>query len=534
MPFAPSGVILVHETPADGSRPSPATGLTAGTRPAASGATSGVALLTAAVCALLATAAGAAAQERPARWTLGIETGAQFAATLYDERVTVWLPTEDVRSDTRHTERLELVPLVRLVARLRPEHGLGGYFALQATRANTDMSFLGGQATVPDTRIARSVGIMAAELGISMRLGEWADGRGLAEYTMAPVFVRHRLDLRRGHRDGIVRLLRPELQPIPWRELSWTSWGFALGGGIRVPVGDRFTGRLAVHNQIVPMGTGQMESQEREEFRRLTDKSPVVTYKAFTAHYPSVRVGVEYLLSREPRRVPLPVLALTGPEPDTPASRQTLAARRLLAAGDTAAALAALEAQLRDQPEDGSAMREYALLRARQIGERPAGRDEVWELLRRALLLNPVDEALLAEYGRLSALAQRAGPTAAAPEPLAISELNVRADAAGGLSLGWAIHRLADAGEGRGLFSVEVEVFGPGGGAVPIRTAGEAGAAEPRLVLEARAAPVGEPWLERLELRLAELRTGPHSVRVRVQDRTSGQRAERTAGFELR
>jgi hypothetical protein len=524
----------VHEKPSDGSLPSPATRELAGKRAAGRAMVRRAALPGAVACALLVTAVGAAAQERPARWTLGLETGAQFSATLYDERVTVWLPADDVRSDTRHTERLELVPLVRLVARFRPEHGMGGYVAFQGTRSETDMSFLGGQATVPDTRIARSVGIMAVEFGVSMRLGEWANGRGLAEYTMAPVFIHHRLDLRRGHRDGIVRLLRPELQPIPWRDLSWNSWGFALGGGIRVPVGDRFSARLAVHNQVVPMGTGQMESQEREEFRRLTDKSPVVTYKAFTAHYPSVRVGVEYLLSRQPRRAPLPVLALTGPEPEVPASRQTLAARRLLAAGDTAAALAALEERLRDQPDDGSAMREYALLRARLLGERPVGRDEVRELLRRALLMHPVDEALLSEYGRLTALAQRAGPTAAAPEPLAISELNVRADAAGGLSLGWAIHRLADAGAGSGLFSVEVEVFGPAGGTVPIHAAGEAAGAAPRLVLEAREAPVHEPWLERLELRLAELRPGPHTVRVRVRDRTSGQSAERTAGFELR
>src|SRR5690606_35632548 len=142
-----------------------------------------------------------------------------------------------------------------------------------------------------------------------------------------------------------------------------------------------------------------------------------------------------YVLSRVPPRAEA-IAALPPPARPAEVSAETRAAREMLARGDTAAAADALRARVRNAPDDASAWRDLALLLAADAEANPAIRAQAWQVLQRAVTLNPDDEQVLVAYGRIRALLQRTRTTTEAPAPpFTMSEVAAEADAAGGLSV---------------------------------------------------------------------------------------------------
>lgn len=482
---------------------------------------------------LMAGAAAAWSQEpRAPRWTIAAEAGAQLGATIYDEYVKLRLDT--ISRETNYREKVEPAFVGRLVLRYRPQASFGLYIAYQYSRAATEANYTGGNDG-PQTFVRRLV-VHAVEGGVSVLLGRWADGQGLFQYTFGPALVRHSLDLSAGHRDAYARLPGiPDTARFRWSDRSWASWGLALGASLRLPVGRRLALRLSAHDQVVPVATSELETQERNDVFRMTGRSPVFLFPAYTAHYASARLGVEYVLDWQKPRAAPPQVALPRPDAATPATPQALEAARAAAVGDTVGALDQLRKRVQDTPEDASAWRQLALLLARRAEADAQFGAEAWDALQRALRTNPGDEDVLSAYGRVRAIIQRGGRAIPAPRPLTLSPAAARADAAGVLSLSFAIHNLAAIEEDRARYRVQIDVSGPDGAPVQFdfvdeRVADDAGDFTRTVPMT----PSGAAALERLELRLTRARSGPHSVRIRVTDLTTAQATETTTGFEIR
>lgn len=497
------------------------------------------AALAAALTALLLHAAlrppPASAQEperREARWTIGLEAGAQLPATIYDERVNARLQADSFFVSTSYRERMGVAPVVRATVRFRPESAFGFYAAYQWSTASSTARYSGGRE--PVEMMSRDVSFTTMEAGVEVKLGRVGNRGGVIAYSMAPAFVNHSLDLSTGHRDSFAHVRDNETgDDFNWQDREWGSWAFALGATLRLPVSDRLAIRLGAQDHVISVGTAELEAQDRADVARMTGRAPLFLYSSYTAHYAAFRGGVEYVLRWEAPAPEMPRIALperrSEPRRTPPA---VVESRGLVAEGDTAQALSTLRQRVEAVPEDAASWRELALVLASVADSRPALRDEAWNVLQRALNLNPGESSLLTAYGRMQALMRRAGEQAARVEPLALSAVSARADAAGGLSVGFAIHNLATADGGR--YRVEVDVVDSEGEPVPLRLAGQpAEEASDRLVLE-RAAVAGGGASERLELRMARARPGPHNVRVRVTDLESGQSVEAAGAFELR
>jgi hypothetical protein len=471
----------------------------------------------------------------PPRWTIGVEGGAQFGSVVYDEFVRRRLNVADTlfSLETRYEERAEHGPVGRVIARYRPESMFGLFIAHQRGGSPTRAIYTGGSER-PDT-IDRRIDYWSAEAGFSIVLGSWADGRGIFEYSVAPALIQQTIRAQEGHRDAFARFpgdIGPET--ITWSARSWRSWGLAIGISTRFPLSEALLLRVGGQGQIVPIGTGTLGQQERSDVERMTGRVATFQYSAFTAHHTSARIGLEYVVSRLPPRMELPRAHLPQPERQRPASPVAEEALRLAAAGDTAAAVELLRGRVASAPEDASAWRELALIMAARAEISPAQRDEAWRVLQRAMHLNPGDDRVLSAYGRVRSLIQRTGAAPAFESTLALSDLSAVGDAAGGVSLGWAIQGLAAAEGTRARYRVQIEIVGPDGESIGLRRSdAPAQPAVGSLQFE-RDGATGEPVVERVELRLDRARSGPHSVRVRVTDLGTGQTAERTGGFEIR
>lgn len=490
-----------------------------------------VPLIALAMAVVSATAAHAQ-QPQPPKFTVSLEAGAQLPSSLYDKHFDAVVPTDSTPLSVRtlYQERIDVLPLGRLVLRYRPESDFGGYLGVQYGRAGTTAEFHGG-LHVPET-VERSVGIFAVDFGVSVVIGRWSGGRGFVEYTFGPTYMRHTLDLSGGHRKALaVEVFDVPDDRVRWSSRKWSSWGFGVGATVRFPVGDALALRTGFQTHIVSVAATKLAFQEREDLRRLSGRHSVISYENFTAHYPAVRVGLEYVLNRQRPR-PAPMVAVPrGPRATDEPSATTRDALALLAQGDTAVAIDRLRERVEVDPQDGSALRELALLLAARAELGPAQREEAWQALQRAIRVNPGDDALLSAYGRVRGLIQRAGQVQRQRPPLALSAINAQADAAGVLSLAWVIQNLSDSG-GAARYRVTVEVTDSQGAIVPLRAAdsGE----PPRDVFELERTADSQPVDLRLELRLARAQPGPHSVRVQVTDLGSGQTVNGVAGFEIR
>ena len=484
----------------------------------------------AAIAALPLPDRAAAQSVPPPRWTADLQAGVLFPTWLYDAWVTAFV-NDTTALRTAYSERIRLAPLVNAVFRYKPQTDFAGLFSIQYTSAGTRAMYSGGAAG--RERIDRRVRIWTFEAGLSVRLGQWADGAGSIEYLLGPALVRQTLDLSNGHRDVFAREFgAPADAELRWTSRSWTAWGLMIGVSTRFPLSQDLGLRLTLHNIVLPVAANKLAAQEEEDVFRLAGRSAIFNYRPYTAYYPSVRVGVDYVLSR--MRPQLEPLAALPPPAAVVASEETREARAMLARGDTVRALAALRARIREAPDDASAWRDLALLLAADAERNPAVRAEAWTVLQRAVALNPGDGVVLGAYGRIGSLLQRSGTPAAQAAPrLSLSALHVHADSAGSIVVSFSIAGLPMDDEGRAPYRVEMDVIDGAGGVVPLRLAGEADdLVAPRFRVEREGE--SQSASERLELRLSRVQQGRHTLRVSITSLISGQVATRVAGFDVR
>jgi hypothetical protein len=468
----------------------------------------------------------------PARWSISLESGLQLPATLYDERVVMRLHADSFDINTRYQEKLRGGPVSRIAVRYRSQGGLGLFSGFQFGSYQTEANFAGG-VDPPETHLRR-VRIWTIDTGVTVRLSRWAEGRGLLEYSVAPSFSHHSIDLTRGHRNTFARLpSSAEDQAYAWTQRSWTSWGVNLGATLRTPVGQNAALRFGVQHHAIPVATAEMENQDRLDVRRMTGRSPSFLYPAYTAHYISIRAGLEYVFSRERVRPRLPVIALPPPEPAPEPSAASRAAVQLVFQGDTTGALDVLRSRIEAVGDDASAWRELALLLASAAEENPVLYDEAWSHLQRAVNLNPADTEILSAYGRLRSLMQRRGYASPGAPALAMSAVSASADPAGGLSLAWVVQNLILLGNAGAQYRLQVQVIDPSGDLVGLRASQASDTDVTTAWVTERSTPESAVS-ERLELRLARTAPGAYSARVRITDLSSGQALERIASFEIR
>ena len=484
-----------------------------------------------ALVGLALTHSAARAQEvQPPRWSISGGIGTMLPAWLYNERVTAFI--NDTTFDTGYSERIRMAPLLWGVMRYRSQSDFGFFFGAEHASAGTDARFSGGRGA--QQQIERNVRIWTFTAGMSVRISQWANGGGSLEYTAAPVLTHHKLDLSNGHRDVFAHEFgAPADTPLRWRSRSWTGWGFSIGMTARFPVARDLGLRVAAHNLVLPTASDAMASLEADDVRRLSGRQAVFNYRAFTTYYPSIQVGVDYVLSRVPPRARA-IAALPPPVRTAEVSAETRAAREMVARGDTAAAVDALRARVRDAPTDALAWRDLALLLATAAETDPTAVGQAWEALQRAVMLNPDDEQVLAAYGRTRALLQRTRTATEAPaRPFTMSDVAAEADAAGGLSLAVSASGLAASDDGRVRYRVTIEVVDPAGARVPLRLS-DAPDSSATTALDIERVGDSESVNERIELRLARAQPGAHTVRVRITSLMTGQSITRAAGFEIR
>lgn len=470
---------------------------------------------------------------RPPKWSVELDLGAQLPGTLYNESVARRSRGDSIPFSTRWKEDTSLGIQGRLALRVNPEAGVGLYAAGLIGHTGTRANFSG--ALSPPQTITRSADFLGFEAGVTMKLTDWDQGRGLVEYNIGAVALKQTIDLGPGHRDAFAYFGRGEPPHVAeWSPRSFTSWGLSLGTSFRIPIGEKLSLRTSFRDLIVPVDGARLGEQERMDVKELTGESAFFSVSGYTAHHMALSAGLEYTFAwGRPKRSVTRRIPARREEPEV--SGAVVDATRLASEGDTAGAVAALEHRVGLVPEDGAAWRELALLRAARAEYDPSTRDVALATLERALNLNPGDMDLLRSYGRVRGLAQREGrsPEAPAVRPLNLSELAVEAGPDGGVRLAWATLGLASGNGGQYRYRAEVQVITATG--TPARIRPGAGSLRPgpegALVLEGSVSSL--PASLAVDLFLLSPDPGIYTARVRVTDLETGQSDETAAGFEV-
>lgn len=463
-----------------------------------------------------------ASPEGSPRWTVGLELGAQFPARFYNQRVTAVLPSQGFRESTRYSERIDPMPFARAILRFRPDADFGGYLSYQRGAAATTASFRGGG----DASLNREIDLSVVEFGVSVKLGSPREGRGQIEYSVGAAGMQQHLDLSSGHRDSFARIgTFSDADDFDWRDRSFRSWALSLSVGGWYAVGDRLRLRGALHDYVVDVPTEDLANVEEAEVQRLTSHSPMVNYSSYTAHYPSFRAGVEYVLTRErPRATPetfaLPPVERTGAPPSAAVEQ----ARAALESGDTAAAIATLRRRVEDV-DDVAAWRDLGLILAVAARDRPVLLEQARGALQRALELNPGDGALLEALGRVESTIEVRGNEG--PFRPVITGFDVEHEGPEQVNLQWSVQNLdAPLDGGTASYRVEVEVVSRTGSYVPVRGADEDEDEMVRRLISDREVenpgPVGEVR-DSMTIALPLETVGEHTVWLRVVDLRTGQ-----------
>jgi hypothetical protein len=208
---------------------------------------------------------------RPSLWTIQVDAGARLPGTIYNEFLerSHNSDPDGTGVQTRWREENSLGLEGRVTLRYRPEAGAGLYLAGLWGRGDTNASFSGGLA--PPEEIARSVTYKGLDFGISLKLKDWNDGRGLLEYSVGVVILEQSIDLGPGHRAALAFFPSVNEQPEPpleWSSRDFTNWGLSLGTSFRVPVTDGLHFRATFRDMVVPVNTTRSRtswpSAERE------------------------------------------------------------------------------------------------------------------------------------------------------------------------------------------------------------------------------------------------------------------------------
>ncbi len=470
---------------------------------------------------------------KPAQWTVEASIGARMPGTFYNEQVERRSRADSVPFQTRWKESMDLGLDTRLAFRLNPEAGVGFYIAGLAGWSNSTATYSG--ANVPPESISRSVRYTGLDLGLDLKLTEWAEGRGLLDYNVGAILIHQVIDLTPGHRDAFAFFgSGPPPRIDDWDSRSSTSWGLSLGTSFRIPISDVLALRTTFRALVIPVNVHDIEEQERADIRAFTGESALFHLRPYTTHQMTLSAGLEYTLSfGEARRTVRRVIP--GVEGELQIDPVVANALRIAAAGDTATAIAALEHRVRIAPEDAYAWRELALLKAIRAEFDRSIRDEVLASLERALNMNPGDTELLRAYGRLRGLVQREGrtPEAAAITALEISAVSAQVDASGGLRLAWAVRGLLPTVDGGHRYSVSIEVYDEQGNAVPLGSSMDGLEPGPGSSLELVGAAADLPVSMAADLFLVQPQPGIYTARVRVTDLESGGTIEAVRGFEV-
>lgn len=475
---------------------------------------------------------------RPSLWTIQLDAGARLPGTIYNEFLERSHASDPagVSVQTRWTEENRLGFEGRATVRYRPEAGAGLYMAGVWGRSETEATFSGGLAK-PEM-IARSASYKGLDFGVTLKLKDWNNGRGLLEYSVGVVILEQSIDLSRGHRAALVYFpeIDPELPqpPLDWSSRDFTNWGLSMGTSFRVPIAEGLHFRATFRDVVIPVNTAELATDEERDIFAISGERAEVTFNGFTAHEMSLSLGLEYTFGwgRARRQVSR---RLPGARETTEVSEEVASAIRLAAEGDTAAAISALEHRVSVEPQDPHAWRELGLLKAARAEFDATVRDEVLATLERALNLNPGDTELLRAYGRIRGLVQREGrrPEGAGAEPLALSDVTVEASPGGALRLAWAARNLRETEDGEYRYRIEVEAFREDGSRLELRSGLDRFIRrdDGSLMLEDTAEEL--PVTFRASAFLVEPEPGIHTVRVWLTDLETGQRIQSSRSFEI-
>lgn len=475
---------------------------------------------------------------RPAKWSAEVDFGIRLPGVLYDNFVDrrIESPDSTVREAlrTRYTEESRTGYDVRATLNLYPESSASGYVAFLVGGAETEARFSGGGAS--RSIVQRSMSYRGVEVGINMRLKEWAGGRGVFGYNIGATYIRHSIDLDQGHRPAYARLGDAGAAGMPeWSERSYGAWGLAMGTTFRIPVTDRFAVRTNFRDLVVPVNTSALAVQEEQDVEAFTGETPTFTYGGYTAHHLSLDLGIEYTFAwgrarpQVDRRIPS-----RREEEATPAAVKN--AVRTATRGDTARAIEILRHQVGVLPENGPAWRELAVLLAAEAEDDPSRRDEAMRAVRRALNLNPGDAEVLRAFGRIRGLLDREGPAPATEEarsPLGLSDVTVEVAEGGDVRMAWAVRGLTPDEGGDHRFRYEIDVLTAEGGSVRIRPYGGDLGLTSGGTLMATSSADEMPATVRANLFLLEPEPGIYTARVRVTDLETGASTVRTGSFEI-
>jgi len=466
----------------------------------------------------------------PARWTVELGAGVRVPTTLYNEFI-VRRQSADSVVRTRWEEVTAPGWESRLAMRFNPEGGVGFFVGGFLGGASSTASFSGG-IDAPE-RIERSVSYTGLDFGVVMRLKSWSQGRGILDYHIGGVAQRTVIDLAPGHRDALA-YFGGDRPTVEWDSRSSTSWGLNLGASVRVPVGERWTVRATFKDMIVPTNTTSLAEQEQRDIEAFSGHDVSVSLNRYTSHNLAFSVGFEYTLAwgRAQRDV---IRRAPAPDEVAEVDPSVTNAMRLVAEGDTAAAVAALEHRVSLEPRDAYAWRELALLRAPRGEFDPTARPEALATLERALNMNPGDTELLRAYGRLRGLTERAGtvPEATTVSALEMSQLSLDASSDGSIRAAWAARGFTAGADGEYRYEVAVEIFTSDGASVPVRPGlaplheGEGN----ELIMLGAATDL--PLSLSVDFSLAQAEPGIYTVRVRLTDLETGAQQESSGGFEL-
>ena len=468
---------------------------------------------------------------RVPRWSLETSLGSRLVGTFYDQFITRET-LADLPSRTRWKETTDPGPEMRIVLRHNPVGGAGLYLTALAGHSGTRARYSG--ALSPPEDISRSTNYFGVGFGVSMKLSEWDQGRGLLTYQLGTAALTQTIDLSAGHRDAFAQMGARFPGEIEWTSRKSTSWGLDLGASLRVPLGDNSALRFSFRDLVISVNTAQIAAQERIDVMNVSSERVTFSLAPYTAHQLSLSAGFEYVLSwGRPRRDIMRVLPERADVTVAdPAVERALATA---AAGDTARAIASLEQHVALVPEDGLAWRALSLLQAPRAEYDPTLRDRTLANLERALNMNPGDTGLLRAYGRIRGMVQREGrvPEAVEVRRLELSRLAVQTGSDGSLRLGWSARGLGPAPEGGYRYRVTVEVFDVDGRMIPVRPGLDDAQtdSEGRLVLEDEGDRL--PLSLALDLFLVRPEPGIYSVRVRLTDLESGATVGTSEGFEV-
>lgn len=359
-----------------------------------------------ALCALLAaTTAGPlhAQWDRERRLVVNAGVGAGLPLALYDGRIDIdrsgilQYDPEPLATGVSVQYLEKLARPIMAWAELAYDPGSRHWLALRGSfgRGASQARYTGGHA--PPESFDRQASWW--DVSLLGRLTIHETGSSRLYLQGGPTLTHWRLDLGGAGRDAIAEFAvaggaPPE--PVRWSARSWSRLGvmFGAAGELRLSPGVALVGSFDYLS--VPVPTQAFVSGDRADLRARTDAT--LAHLSYTQHrIHRTTLGLSFSWTALRRFVPDPadrvVAALAGRRAAEPVDAPgPPGVQALLAAGDTAGAIAELERLAAEGPEDAAVLGTLGLLLAQTAPTREIDfqqRRRARELLERALKLDP-------------------------------------------------------------------------------------------------------------------------------------------------